>query len=33
VRTRRQLRWLLPHEAMWEREATSWRGPSRRRTM
>jgi len=32
VRTRRQLRWLLPHEAMWEREATCWRGPGRQRT-
>jgi len=31
VRTRRQLRRLLPHEAMWEREATYWRGPGRRR--
>ena len=27
-----QLRSLLPHEAMWEREATCWRGPGRQRT-
>jgi len=32
VRTRRQLCWLLPIKAMWEREATCWRGPGRRRT-
>jgi len=31
VRTRRQLCWLLPHEAMWEREATCWQGSGRRR--
>ena len=33
VRTRCQLCWLFPHEAVWEKEATCWQSPNRQKML